>query len=197
MNSGIEVRPAEAGDWAAVADIVNFYIDTTTVNFRTERQTAQEWADDWSRSRDRYPWLVAVVDGEVAGLAYAGQWKARAAYDWCAEVTGYVADGRRGQRVGHALYRALLATLDAQGYRTMIGVIGLPNEPSARFHEAFGFRHTGTLQGVGYKQGRWCDIGFWQRTSVATDAPPGEIRPFATVWPQVGATLSEDGPARS
>ncbi|GAA2403540.1 N-acetyltransferase [Catellatospora methionotrophica] len=184
----VEVRPAAAGDWAAVAELVNFYIATTTVNFRTEPQTPQVWAEDWARGRDRHPWLVAVVDGEVAGIAYAGQWKARAAYDWCAEVTGYVADGRRGQRVGHALYRALLATLDAQGYRTVIGVIGLPNEPSARFHEAFGFQHTGTLRGVGYKQGRWCDIGFWQRAA-ATDAPPGEIRPFAAVWPQVRAAL--------
>jgi phosphinothricin acetyltransferase len=77
--------------------------------------------------------------------------------------------------------------LDAQGCRTQVGVIGLPNEASARFHESFGFRHAGTLTGVGHKLGSWRDVGFWQRTPDASDGPPPVLRPFAEAWREVAA----------
>ena len=111
----------------------------------------------------RIPWLVAIVDSCVAGFAYAGSWKGRAAYDWCAEVTVYVSHKAQHAGIGRALYDRLLELLDDQGYRTEVAVITLPNEPSIAFHEACGFRCAGVLAGVGYKQGQWLDVGFWQR----------------------------------
>ncbi|GAB1691236.1 GNAT family N-acetyltransferase [Krasilnikovia sp. M28-CT-15] len=179
------VREATAADWPEVAGIVNHYIATTTVNFRTEPQTPQQWLAEWRRHRDRYPWLVATDGGRVAGVAYAGPWKARPAYDWCAEVTGYVAADLRGRRIGQALYRGLLAVLDAQGFRTQVAVIGLPNDASVAFHEAFGFRHTGTLTGVGFKHDTWCDVGFWQRGAGRPGEPPAALRACAEVLPEV------------
>lgn len=85
-----EIRPATVADMPAVCDIVNHYIETSTVNFRTEPQTPQEWTQDLLHLQERYPWLVAEVDGEIAGIAYAGPWKARNAYDWTAESTVYI-----------------------------------------------------------------------------------------------------------
>jgi len=99
-----DIRRATEADMPAVCTIVNHYIETSTVNFRTEPQEPQEWTDDLVRLRERYPWLVAEVDGEVAGIAYAGPWKARNAYDWTAESTVYVSPrhqrGVRGLGIG-------------------------------------------------------------------------------------------------
>ncbi|HEY4244476.1 MAG TPA: GNAT family N-acetyltransferase [Kofleriaceae bacterium] len=165
------VRLAATSDFEAVAAIVNHYIATTAINFRTEPQTAGEWRAEWEPQRARFPWLVAEAGGEVIGVAYAAPWKTRAAYDWSAEVTVYVRHGHARRGVGGALYRELLGRLDAQGYRTQIAVIALPNEPSVAAHEALGFRPAGRLEAVGYKHGAWHDVGFWQRRTGATDAP--------------------------
>jgi L-amino acid N-acyltransferase YncA len=38
----------------------------------------------------------------------------------------------------------------------------LPNPGSVALHEKLGFRHLGTFHQVGYKQGRWVDVGYWE-----------------------------------
>jgi phosphinothricin acetyltransferase len=179
MSAPVEVRLAQAADMPAICEIVNHYIETTRTNFRTKLQTTAEWTSDWEQLRDRYPWLVATLDGGVVGAAYAGPWKARNAYDWCAEATVYVDRRSHRRGIGGALYGRLLPTLDAQGYRTTVGVIALPNPPSVALHEAFGFEHAGTLRAVGYKMGQWCDVGFWQRMSIDSDSHPGPPLPVA------------------
>jgi phosphinothricin acetyltransferase len=172
------VRWAREDDLGAVCSIVNHYIATTTINFRTDPQTPAEWITDWRAGHERYPWLVAERGGEIAGLAYAGAWKTRPAYDWTTEVTGYVAPGARRSGVGRALYRRLLASLDDQGFRTAVAVIALPNHASVGLHESFGFVHAGTLTAAGYKNGAWCDTGFWQRSGpCATGERPRNVRP--------------------
>jgi phosphinothricin acetyltransferase len=191
MNASIEVRPARDSDMPAFAAIVNYFIEITTAKVRTEPQRPDEWRDDWKLLGERYPWLVA-EDGDgkngdgkngIVGLAYAGPWKPRAAYGWSAECTVYVADGQHRRGIGRLLYGRLLAILDAQGYRSAIGVIAQPNQASVALHEACGFRPAGMLAAAGYKHGRWVDVGFWQRMSATADAgePPAVIRPVSAV----------------
>jgi len=175
MLSTIAVRPVLERDLPAICALVNHYIEHTTFNFRNEPQTPGEWVVDWSSTRSSYPWLAATVDGVVAGVAYAGRWKDRCAYDWCAEVTAYVAYDKQHIGIGRALYRQLLQTLDHQGYATQIAVITLPNPASIAFHETLGFRHAGTLDGVGYKHGQWLDVGFWQRGKSEHAGPPTPV----------------------
>lgn len=176
VESGVTVRAARADDLAAVCDMVNHYTSTTAVNFRTEPQTPQEWAADFEHSRERHPWVVAELPGtgEVVGIAYAGAWKARRAYDWTVESTVYVQAGLRRTGVGRALYARLLELLRAQGYRSVVAVIGLPNPGSAEFHEAFGYRNAGMLADAGFKLGAWHDVGFWQLRLRTEDDVPGE-----------------------
>lgn len=173
------VRLAAAGDMADVCRIVNHYIAATTVNFRTAPQTGEEWTADWSTHRTRYPWLVADEGGRVVGLAYAVPFKPRAAYDWCPEVTVYVAPGEARRGIGRRLYAELLGRLDAQGFRSQVAVIALPNAPSVALHEAFGFRHAGTLRGAGFKHGEWRDVGFWQRNVGSPEDPASPLSPVA------------------
>lgn len=173
------IRPATPADMGSVCDIVNFYIETTAVNFRMERQAVGEWEADLRNYHSKYPWFVAEVDGAVAGVAYSVPWKARNAYDWCAETTVYVAAHCRGRGLGSALYSRLLASLESQGFRSVVAVISLPNEASVGLHEALGFVHAGTIRKAGYKLGDWHDVGFWQREFTTDDEPPAPVRPVA------------------
>jgi phosphinothricin acetyltransferase len=155
------VRPATDDDLVRVCEIVNYYIEKTVFNFRTEPQSVDEWRDQWKRLHQRFPWLVA-TDDHVVGVAYAAPWNERAAYQWTVEATVYVDPSAQRRGVGDALYAELLARLRRQGFHSAVAVIALPNDPSVRLHERHGFTRAGGLVEAGYKRGAWHDVGFWQ-----------------------------------
>jgi phosphinothricin acetyltransferase len=163
VRSRLQVRPATEDDLAEVCKIVNYFIEKSFLNFRTEPQSVDEWRTEWKRLHAQFPWLVA-VDDDVVGVAYAAPWNARAAYEWTVEATVYVAPSRQRRGVGDALYTELLDRLPREGFHSAVAVIALPNEPSVRLHERHGFVQVGHLVEAGYKMGAWHDVGFWQRT---------------------------------
>jgi len=109
------------------------------------------------------PWLVAENGQGIVGYAYAAPWKARDAYRFAVESTIYLAPEATGRGIGRRLYDALLPRLRAGGLRTAIGGIALPNAASVALHEAMGFTKSAHFREVGFKFGRWIDVGYWQR----------------------------------
>ena len=160
----VAIRAATASDAAAVARIYNPYVTGTIVTFEEAPLSDAEMA---GRIRDvesaALPWLVALRDGGVAGYAYASKWKGRCAYRHSAEVTVYLDAALTGRGIGSMLYRELLATLTARGLHAVIGGIALPNDASVALHEKLGFEKVAHFREVGFKFGRWIDVGYWQR----------------------------------
>jgi L-amino acid N-acyltransferase YncA len=110
------------------------------------------------------PWLVAEIDGAVAGYAYARPYHERSAYRFTLEDAVYIAPGRVRAGIGRALLSDVLARCAAGGYRQMIAIIGdSENHGSIGLHRALGFRHVGTLDRVGLKFGRWLDSVIMQK----------------------------------
>jgi len=109
------------------------------------------------------PWLVAEEAGAVAGYAYASTWRTREAYRYCTEVTVYLDRHRLGRGLGTALYEALFARLQGSGTHALLGCIALPNEASVALHERFGMKKVAHFEEVGFKFGRWIDVGYWQK----------------------------------
>ena len=159
----IDVRMAREDDLAAVRDVVNWAIENTHYNFHAVPLDLAHWRAEWSAGRARHPWLVAESAGGVAGVAYAGRYKTRRAYDWTVETTVYVSPEHHRRGVGSALYRVLLPILAAQGFHTALGVIALPNPGSVALHERCGFVASGERPQVGWKFDRWWGIGHWQK----------------------------------
>jgi phosphinothricin acetyltransferase len=107
-------------------------------------------------------WLVADVDGILVGYTYATPFAARSGYRKSAESVVYVAKNHHRQGCGTKLYSALIEQLRDQGLHCAIGQIALPNQESVALHEKLGFRKAGGLSEVGWKFGKWVDIGYWQ-----------------------------------
>ena len=124
----------------------------------------------------RYPWLVAELDGAVAGYAYASAHRERAAYRWAVDVAVYVDPDHHRRGVGRALYEELLARLGAQGFRVACAGITLPNAASVALHEALGFEPVGVYRRIGWKFGRWYDVAWYQR-ALRPDAPDPPAEP--------------------
>lgn len=160
---GVLVRPAEPGDVAAMLAIYTPVVLETAISFELEPPTAEEFAARLAAVTARDPWLVAEVAGDVAGYAYASDFRPRPAYRATRETTVYVADWARGNRVGTSLVEVLLADLTERGIRQAIAGIALPNPASIALHERLGYRYVGQFDAVGHKFDRWHDLGFWQR----------------------------------
>jgi phosphinothricin acetyltransferase len=123
------------------------------------------------RYQRTHPWLVAERGGEVVGYAYACELNPRPAYRWAASVSVYVAADGRGRGRGRALYEELFARLRRQGLRIACAGITLPNPASVTLHEHLNFEPVGVLREIGWKDGEWLDVGWWQLE--LTPAPPG------------------------
>jgi phosphinothricin acetyltransferase len=157
------IRRVTGGDAPAIAAIYNHHVRNTIVTFE---ETPVDEATMRGRIADidaSHLWLVAEVDGRVAGYAYASAWRARSAYRHSVETTVYVAGDALGRGLGTALYGALLPELARRGFHCAMGGIALPNEASVALHERMGFAKVAHFREVGWKLGRWIDVGYWQR----------------------------------
>jgi phosphinothricin acetyltransferase len=56
----------------------------------------------------------------------------------------------------------LLARLRALHTHAVIAGIALPNAASVRLHERLGLTQVALFRQVGFKHGRWIDVGYWQ-----------------------------------
>lgn len=158
------VRPVEASDAGAIAAIYNPYVAGTVISFEETPVAEAEMAGRIAAVLAvPLPWLVAEVDGRVAGYAYATVWKARPAYRFSAEITVYLGPEFAGLGIGSMLYERLLPELQARGVHTVLACIALPNAASVALHEKFGLRQAAHYAEVGFKLGRWVDVGYWQR----------------------------------
>ena len=153
----------------------------TAISFEEEPPAEATFRERVRATLGARPWLVCELGGEVAGYAYAGAHRERAAYRWSVEPSVYVDAGHRRRGVARALYGALLDVLAVQGYFNAYAGIALPNPASVALHEACGFVPVGVYRGAGYKHGRWHDVGWWQRTLCDDRAAVREPRPLAEV----------------
>ncbi len=178
---GLHRRLATAGDFASIASITNHYIRTTAIHFGTEPVTADELRESWRQYEARYAWVVGEHGGEVVAYAKASSWRSRAAYQWTAETGVYVREDRRGHGFGRAVYGPLLAVCRAQGFRSLIAAVTLPNEASAKLHHELGFAAVGVVHHAGWKLHAWWDVGFYQ-LSLGGPEPATPLRSPADVW---------------
>ncbi len=157
------IRDAQNRDVEAIRLIYNHYIEHTVVSFEETPVSADEMRSriEWIISFN-LPWLVFEENEEVLGYAYAGPWHKRAAYRFSAESSVYLAPTAVGKGVGTQLYEVLLDRLRTQGIHMVIGGVALPNPASVRLHEKMGFEKAAHYKEVGWKMGRWIDVGYWQ-----------------------------------
>lgn len=159
------IRPATAADAPAIAAIYAHHVRHGTATFDTDPPPVDYWTDKIATLAARnWPFLVTDIDGEVAGYAYATQFRDRAAYARTCENSIYIRPGMIGRGIGTVLIEALLEAATASGFREMIAVIGGGEPASVALHIKAGFRHAGRMERVGEKFGRLLDTVYMQRT---------------------------------
>lgn len=170
----LRIRDADpARDAGACAEIYAPHVEGSPVSFEEQAPDAGEMATRIERYGASHAWLVAEREGQVVGYAYATPFNQRPAYRWSASVSVYVAEEARGTGVGRALYEPLFQRLRERGFRMACAGITLPNEASVGLHQSLGFEQTGLNREIGWKQGAWRDVGWFQLEL----SPPGDGAP--------------------
>jgi len=162
----VAIRPAKTSDIPAITRIYSHAVEHGTASFELTPPDASEMTHRMNDLTGKgFPYLVAEIDGVLAGYAYAGPFRARPAYRLTIENSVYVAPDIQRRGIGRALLAELIEAAQARGFRQMIAVIGDSTQQMASIslHEALGFRHVGILENVGFKHGRWLDSVLMQR----------------------------------
>ncbi|GIM90290.1 GNAT family N-acetyltransferase [Paractinoplanes toevensis] len=170
--AGVTIRDAGEQDAAACAAIYRPYVIGTAISFEIEPPSEAEMASRIRDSARTHAWLVAEVDGEVSGYAYARPFAAREAYRWSCETSVYLSAGRHRAGLGRALYRVLLDRLTERGFRVAVAKMTLPNPASEGLHAALGFQPVGVHRRIGFKNGAWHDVAISQLDLADDDGPP-------------------------
>lgn len=159
MVTPVRIRPAMLHDLAAINDIYNFYVRTSTVTFDLDLWTMEERQAWYSHHGERFPILVAETSGQVIGWCSLSPLRAKLGYRFTAEDSIYIKDGWHRQGIGKALLGRLLEEARRLDYHTVVALIGdSANQASSALHQSLGFRLIGIEREVGYKFDRWLDV---------------------------------------
>ena len=148
------IRLATEGDIPVILDIYAPYVLHTGYSFEYEVPTLEAFTQRFLHHTHYCPWLVWEENGQVLGYAYGAPAFERAAYQWCAEVSIYLAPQAQGRGIGKQLYAVLEHLIFAQGYEVIYAIITSENQPSIAFHQALGYTKCAEFPNCGVKFGR-------------------------------------------
>lgn len=175
MPDTLHVRDATAADMTAVTAIYAREVETGFATYEEEAPSVEEMTARRQQVLEAgLPYLVGLLDGDLAGYSYARRYHTRSAYRFTVESTIYVAPAYHRRGVGAALMRELITRCETGGQRQMLAVIGDPDAgASVALHRRLGFSMVGRLEATGFKFGRWVDTAIMQRAlGQGAAAPP-------------------------
>lgn len=174
------LRSATPADVDQMLHIYAPHVIEGSASFELVLPTAEAFAERITKYTQLHPWLVAEVQGEVVGYAYAAPYRERKAYQWCVETSVYVHPNWQHHGVANRLYTKLFAILKELGLFQAYAVITLPNAASEAFHEKMGFTRFAVYEKVGYKFNQWHDV-LWMKKEIASFERVNDPIPFA-LW---------------
>jgi phosphinothricin acetyltransferase len=156
------IRAVTLKDTEELIEIYNFYVINTVVNFDEMPVSIKSFEEKIKLITTNYPFIVFEENNEILGYAYGSRFRPRPAYNYTVESTVYVKNGAHGKQIGSKLYTELLALLKQQKFKSVLGVLTIPNPASVKLHEKFGFKQVAHLKDVGFKFEAWLDVGIFQ-----------------------------------
>lgn len=176
-SQSVTIRDCTEADMEEVLSIYSYYVDNTAVSLELKTPSLEEMI---KRRRDLiqdgFPYIVAVLEGNVVGYGYLGTYNFRAGYQCTCSNSIYIKNGITGKGIGTKLLNELISRCRGTSLRQMIALISEDNPGSSTFHSRLGFEVCGRLKSVGAKFGKWRTVTLMQKDLNEGDsAPPPEL----------------------
>ncbi|MFL1012771.1 GNAT family N-acetyltransferase [Flavisericum labens] len=156
------IRPLHSNDVRALLEIYNYYVKHSVVTFDDKPLSLKIFEEKINHVLAEYPVLVFEDNNEILGYAYGSKFRPKPAYKNTVETTVYVKHNAHRKQIGSKLYAELLQLLKQQKFHVALGVLTLPNHASIKLHQRFNFTQVAHFNEVGYKFGKWLDVGVFQ-----------------------------------
>ncbi len=175
-DSAILIRLAMPADAAAVLSLYEPFVLNSAITFELEPPGVNQMIQRITAAQKLHCWLVCQIGNDIAGYAYASEFRYRKAYRWITEVSVYVHEHFRRKGVARALYQAVHDLLKVQEYRSSMAVMTHPNKVSHAFHINYGFESVGVWERMGYKFNEWYGIEIFRLEMCESGSPVKEIK---------------------
>ena len=157
------IRAATESDLTGIAAIYGHEARTGIATFDTEPRSIDRWRELLGSTTRGDHLLVATNDETILGYAHSTAYRPKPCYAGTRETSVYLTSDAQGQGLGRQLYDDLLGWLVADGIRTVVAAVALPNPASLALHRACGFEEVGVMREVGRKFDRWIDVLWLQK----------------------------------
>jgi L-amino acid N-acyltransferase YncA len=161
--TSVAVRLAERGDAAAIREIYNREVITSTVTFDLVPRSLEDQRAWLAAHSGVHPAVVATEDGAIVGFGSLSPYRDRPAYATSVEDSVYVRHDRRGGGVGRLILLELVRLATVHGFHAVLARVVGNHQVSIALHRACGFELVGVEREVGRKFGRWLDVAVLQR----------------------------------
>ena len=166
------------------------------VSFEYEVPSVAEFTERIKNITAAYPYIVCEHEGSLLGYVYAHPYIQRAAYQWGAEVTIYLAPEGQGRALGKVMYAALENILRLQGIVVTYACITASNEHSVKMHEACGYKIIGTFNNTGFKHGHWLDMVWMEKVIADYPAQPELLKKIGELPAEAVAAVLREASAK-
>lgn len=202
MSGKICIRRVRLEDAAALLKIYTPFVisedsNLSDVSFEYEAPSLKEFTARIKNLAAAYPYLVCERGGELLGYVYAHPYIPRAAYQWGAEVTVYLAPAGQGVGLGRVMYTALEEILRFQGVVTIYACITASNAHSVGMHMAQGYKIAGTFKKCGFKHGHWLDMVWMEKVIGEHPAQPALLQNWRELPEAAVQQILDDASAKS
>ena len=146
--------------------IYNYYIVNSYSNFEEKKLTFYQFHKNYKNIvKKKLPILVALSEKKVVGLAYLNSFREKSGYRFAFENTIYIHEKHIRKGIGYKLLRELLnVSENNKNIKLIVAVIGsIDSKGSLKLHEKLGFKKTGVLKKIGFKNNKWIDSIFLQK----------------------------------
>ena len=146
--------------------IYNYYIINSYSNFEEKKISFNQFNKNYVNVvNNKLPYLVALKEKKVVGLAYLNKFREKSGYRFAFENTIYIHKEHTRQRIGYKLLKELInVSKNNRNIKLIVAVIGsIDSKGSIKLHEKLGFKKTGILQKIGFKNNKWIDAIFLQK----------------------------------
>jgi phosphinothricin acetyltransferase len=154
----ITVRAAQPADAPSIATIYNQGIAERVATFETEARTAEGLERQLTERAERFPTVVAELEGRVIAWAGASPYSARPCYSGIAEFSVYVHRDHRGMGAGRTVLSELLQVCEQAGIWKILSRIFPENRTSLQLCRRLGFREVGVYRRHARLDGVWRDV---------------------------------------
>ncbi|MGC1390097.1 MAG: N-acetyltransferase family protein [Bacteroidales bacterium] len=155
------VRGMLQTDSESVLEIYRMGLETKNATFETIVPSWEEWdLKHLSHSR-----LVFEKNAKVEGWAALTPFSVREVYRGVAEVSIYVANGSRGNKIGTTLMHQIIISSELNGIWSLVSSVFPENEATLKLHSKFGFRIIGRRERIAKLDGKWRDTILLERRS--------------------------------